>query len=73
MEYTLVYMEGPEGSFTGYLAEMPEVIAQANSLDDLESEIATSMRVLLEYKRDEESRREQLAPWEVAQKKTIKL
>lgn len=48
---TLLYSKTPSGNFVGKLAEMPEVMSQGKSIDDLTDNIIDAMNCFLDYKK----------------------
>ena len=72
MRYTMRYVEVPAG-FTGYLVEMPKVIAQAKTLEDLRTNIKQSLDVALEILREDADDETPVFGWENAETERIEL
>ncbi len=52
MKYTLNYLES-EGQFTGYLLEIPGVITQADTFEELKENIKDALGAMLEVLKEE--------------------
>lgn len=73
MIYTLKYVKHEEGQYTGYLMEIPSVVAQSTSLEELKTEIKKGLEVMLDVLKEEEENQPITIGWEVAKKISIEL
>lgn len=72
MKYTLRYVETPKG-FVGHLVEMPGVVSQAKTMDELKSNIKDALEVTLEIMREESEGEMQVMGWETSKTTKIEL
>lgn len=73
MKCTLNYVKEDDNRYSGYLMELPSVISQGNSLDDLKINIKQALEVFLEFLKEEEENQPIITGWENARKVTIEL
>ncbi len=73
MKCTLNYVKEDDNRYSGYLMELPSVISQGNSLDDLKLNIKQALEVYLEFLKEENENEPIVMGWEHAKKITIEL
>lgn len=49
----VVVQDSSTGGFTGYMLEMPEVIAEGNTQEEVEKTLFENMKTVLEFKRSD--------------------
>ena len=73
MEYTLNYVKSANGHYSGHLMELPGVITQAETLDELKINIKDALGAMLEVLREETETEPVLLCWEKSEKVKIEL
>lgn len=53
LSLTAIFIEAPEGGFTGYFAEIPEAIAEGETEKEVETNLLSSLKTILEIRREE--------------------
>lgn len=62
MTYTLSYLKS-ENKFIGYLLEIPGMVTQSNSLEELKENIKDALGAMLEVLKEEELHKPNLPKW----------
>jgi predicted RNase H-like HicB family nuclease len=52
-QYTAIITKAKEGGYTGQLLEVPEVITEARTLEELKENLADALQLVLTVKKDE--------------------
>ena len=52
-EYTAIILKAKEGGFTGYVEEMPGVISQGNTIEELKENLIDALQMMISYYKDE--------------------
>ena len=60
MKLTAIYEPCPEGGYTCWIEEMPEVISQGDTLEEARVNLRDALNLMVEYRHDEA--RAQIAP-----------
>lgn len=53
LSLTAIFVEDPQGGFTGYFAEIPEAIAEGETEKEVEANLLNSLKTILEIRREE--------------------
>ncbi|MGD9931969.1 MAG: type II toxin-antitoxin system HicB family antitoxin [Mangrovibacterium sp.] len=53
MEYSVIIEKSEDGYYVGQLQELPEVIAQGKTLEELNSNLLDALNLVLEYHREQ--------------------
>lgn len=72
MEYTLNYVK-TENGYVGHLMEMPSVVTQAKSLDELKINIKDALKCILIVLNEEREKQPTMLGWDTAEKIKIEL
>jgi predicted RNase H-like HicB family nuclease len=53
MEFTAIIEKSDDGYFVGQVQEVPEAIAQGNTIEELNDNLLDALQLVLDYKREE--------------------
>ena len=48
-EYTAIILKAKEGGFTGYVEEMPSVISQGKTIEELKKNLVDALQMMISY------------------------
>jgi len=52
MDYTAIIEKSDDGYYVGQLQEMPEVIAQGKTIDELNQNLLDALQLVIDYQRE---------------------